>query len=53
MSTAIAELLKDPERMRELGGRGRSRVRSDFHREQLMERLASVLKERFENAPGA
>ena len=53
MSTAIAELLRDPERMRALGGRGRSLVRSDFHREQLMERLASALKGRFVDAPGA
>jgi colanic acid biosynthesis glycosyl transferase WcaI len=53
MSTAIAELLGDPERMRVLGSRGRSRVRSDFHRDQLMERLASALKERFVDAPDA
>ena len=53
MSTAIAELLGDPERMRALGSRGRSRVRSDFHRDQLMERLASALKERFVDAPDA
>jgi glycosyltransferase involved in cell wall biosynthesis len=53
MSTAIAELLGDPERMRVLGSRGRSRVRSDFHRDQLMERLASALKERFVDAADA
>jgi len=53
MSTAIAELLGDPERMRVLGSRGRSRVRSDFHRDQLMERLAAALKERFVDAPDA
>jgi colanic acid biosynthesis glycosyl transferase WcaI len=53
MSTAIAELLGDPERMRALGRRGRSRVRSDFHRDKLMEKLASALKERFVDAPDA
>jgi len=53
VSTAIAELLRDPERMRVLGGKGRSRVQSDFHRERLMEKLASALKERFADAPNA
>ena len=52
MSNAIADLLRDPERMRELGLRGRSRVQSDFHRNKLMEELASALKERFAEAPG-
>jgi glycosyltransferase involved in cell wall biosynthesis len=50
MSIAIAQLLREPERMRALGLRGRSRVRSDFHRNKLMEGLAYALKERFDDA---
>jgi glycosyltransferase involved in cell wall biosynthesis len=52
MSTAIAQLLRDPERMRAFGLRGRSRVQSDFHRNKLMEELAFALKERFDDASG-
>jgi glycosyltransferase involved in cell wall biosynthesis len=51
ISTAIAELLEDPERMQALGFRGRSRVQSDFHRDKLMEELAYALKERFAEDP--
>jgi glycosyltransferase involved in cell wall biosynthesis len=47
ISTAIAELLRDPGWMQALGSRGRSRVQSDFHREKLMEQLAYALNERF------
>jgi colanic acid biosynthesis glycosyl transferase WcaI len=52
MSTAIAQLLRDPERMRAFGLRGRLRVQSDFHRNKLMEELAFALKERFDDASG-
>jgi colanic acid biosynthesis glycosyl transferase WcaI len=51
ISTAIAELLRDPGRMQALGSRGRSRVQSDFHREKLMEQLAYALNERFAKVP--
>jgi glycosyltransferase involved in cell wall biosynthesis len=53
VSAAIEELLGDAERMRVLGQRGRARVRSDFHRHELMEDLARALKERFEGAHDA
>ncbi len=53
MSTAIAELLRDPERMLVRGGKGRSRVWSDSHRDKLMERLVSAPKERFADGPDA
>jgi glycosyltransferase involved in cell wall biosynthesis len=52
-SIAIAELLRDPERMRVLEGRVRFRVWSDSHRDKLMERLVSALKERFADGPDA
>jgi glycosyltransferase involved in cell wall biosynthesis len=51
ISTAIGELLRDPEQMRVLGLKGRARVRSDFHRDKLMEEFAYELKERFADAP--
>jgi colanic acid biosynthesis glycosyl transferase WcaI len=47
ISTALAGLLGDPERMRALGSRGRSCVRSNFHRDKLMEELVHALEERF------
>ena len=53
MSTAITELLRDSERMRVLGGRGKSRVQSDFHQDKMMERLASALKKRIADGPDA
>jgi len=51
ISTAISDLLRNPERMRTLGLRGRSRVQTDFHRDKLMERLASALEEHFAGGP--
>jgi colanic acid biosynthesis glycosyl transferase WcaI len=51
ISTAISELLRDPERMRTLGLRGRSRVQTDFHREKLMEEFACALEEHFAGRP--
>jgi colanic acid biosynthesis glycosyl transferase WcaI len=51
ISGAISELLSDPERMRTLGLRGRSRVRTDFHRDKLMEKLACALEEHFAGGP--
>lgn len=50
ISTALVELLGDPERMRVFGSRGRSFVRSNFHREKLMEEFANALEERFAGA---
>ena len=47
ISSALAKLLGDPERMRLLGTRGRSCVRSNFHRDKLMEEFACALEERF------
>jgi glycosyltransferase involved in cell wall biosynthesis len=44
ISAAILELLQDPERMRELGRRGRATVQRDFHRDKLMEELACNLE---------
>jgi len=51
ISSAIAELLRDPEQMCVLGLKGRARVQSDFHRDKLMEEFAYELKERFADAP--
>jgi glycosyltransferase involved in cell wall biosynthesis len=51
LSAAVAELLRDPEKMRVLGLSGRARVQSDFHRDKLMEQLACAFKERFADAP--
>jgi glycosyltransferase involved in cell wall biosynthesis len=51
IGTAISDLLRDPERMRMLGLRGRSRVQTDFHREKLMEKLACALEECFARGP--
>lgn len=45
-SAAIMALLRDPERMRTLGLKGRACVERDFHRDKLMEGLARALKER-------
>src|SRR5215212_1291311 len=53
IGAAIAELLRDPERMRVLGLRGNSRVKSDFHRDKLMEELLRELEERCVDSPGA
>ena len=47
ISSALAKLLGDPERMRLLGTRGRSCVRSNFHRDKLMAEFACALEERF------
>ena len=51
ISTAISDLLRNPERMRILGLRGRSRVQTDFHREKLMEKLACALEQYFAGGP--
>jgi len=53
IGAAIAELLRDPERMRVLGLRGKARVKSDFHRDKLMEELLRELEERCVDSPGA
>ena len=53
IGAAIAELLRDPERMRVLGLRGKARVQSDFHRDKLMEELLRALEERFVDSSGA
>src|SRR5215212_2963935 len=50
ISAALAELLGEPERMRVLGSRGRSCVRSNFHRDKLMDEFARALEERFDGA---
>ena len=47
ISAAVEALLGDPERMRVLGSRGKTRVQSDFHRDKLMEEFAHSLEERF------
>jgi glycosyltransferase involved in cell wall biosynthesis len=50
---AVAGLLADPRRMRELGERGAERAKLDFRRERIMEELARELEHRFgEPAPG-
>lgn len=51
LSAAVAQLLRDPGKMRLLGLNGRTRVQSDFHRDKLMEELAFAFKERFADAP--
>lgn len=47
IKAAVAGLLRDPVRMRDLGLRGQACVREDFHRDKLMEELANTLDERF------
>jgi colanic acid biosynthesis glycosyl transferase WcaI len=47
LSATIVTLLRDSQRMRALGSKGRSYVRHNFHREKLMEELAYALRERF------
>jgi glycosyltransferase involved in cell wall biosynthesis len=47
ISTAISELLRDPERMRTLGSKGRFRVQTDSHRDKRMRQLACALEEHF------
>ncbi len=47
IKAAIAGLLRDPARMRDLGLKGRACVQNDFHRDKLMEELANTLDERF------
>jgi glycosyltransferase involved in cell wall biosynthesis len=44
---AVAGLLSDPQRMRELGERGAERAGQDFRRERIMEELARELEHRF------
>jgi len=44
---AVERLLRDPERMRELGENGAARARRDFRREEIMERLACEVAARF------
>jgi glycosyltransferase involved in cell wall biosynthesis len=44
---AVAGLLSDPRRMRELGERGAERAGQDFRRERIMEDLARELEQRF------
>jgi colanic acid biosynthesis glycosyl transferase WcaI len=53
IGAAIAELLQDPERMRVLGLRGKTLVRSEFRRDRLMEELLRAMKARFSDSPGA
>jgi phosphatidylinositol alpha-1,6-mannosyltransferase len=45
LSSALQSLLTDPARAREMGERGRERVRTDFAFEQFQSRLAQVLEE--------
>jgi glycosyltransferase involved in cell wall biosynthesis len=47
ISTAISTLLEEPEQGRVLGLRGQACLRANFVREQLLEELASTLKDRF------
>lgn len=47
IGAAVADLLRDPERMRTLGQRGRERVRSGVYRDKLMQEFARALEERF------
>jgi glycosyltransferase involved in cell wall biosynthesis len=44
---AVAGLLADPRRMRELGEKGAERAKRDFRREKIMEGLARELEQRF------
>jgi colanic acid biosynthesis glycosyl transferase WcaI len=53
IGAAIAGLLRDPERMRVLGLRGKTRVQSEFHRDKLMQEFRRALEERFLDSPGA
>jgi colanic acid biosynthesis glycosyl transferase WcaI len=48
---AVVGLLRDPERMRVLGLRGRACVQKDYHRDKLMEGLARTLDERLAGRP--
>ena len=44
ISSAISELLENPERMERSGRRGRAVVQKDFHRDKLIEELAGSLE---------